>query len=295
MSTTDLEYTLPTEEVPATWALVTGIPASGYPLAKLGNDNPADPFKVDSQYLSVMTTQPAPVEVAVAAVIHHNFDPGTSNIYLAGGTGGVVKQVMNFPPVPPLDRDGFPVNLLLDLRPYGPLPVYDQWWFVSSPGWGAWVPNSVPLSIGELKLYTAVHALDGSLVIDLQPVETEHYPIIDHATEGDVALIYPYGTRHRYLRGGVLQMGDAAVALQQWYRTTRGRALPSLVLVTEAEGAAIVEPWLCRFEHPALDRRFTYGSVGSTFALELEEISRGLRPTPMPSNLSATGKVLYVV
>jgi hypothetical protein len=31
---------------------------------------------------------------------------------------------------------------------------------------------------------------------------------------------------------------------------------------------------------PALDRRFTYGSVASTFPLELEEISRGLRPTP---------------
>jgi hypothetical protein len=70
--------------------------------------------------------------------------------------------------------------------------------------------------------------------------------------------------------------------MQQWHRAARGRALPFLVFVTEAEGAEVSEPWLCRFEKPALDRRFTYGSAASTFPLELEEISRGLRPTPSP-------------
>jgi hypothetical protein len=75
--------------------------------------------------------------------------------------------------------------------------------------------------------------------------------------------------------------GAAAVAVQQWWRAARGRSSPFLVFVTTAEGAEVDEPWLCRFEQPGLDRQFTYGSALSTFSLALEEVSRGLRPTPI--------------
>jgi len=282
--TTDLEYTLPTDEVPVIWSLTFGVAAAGYPPTKLSNDNPADPFKVDSQYVFLSGVLPAPTVVACAALIHHNYDPGIHDIYLVGGsTPGGVSFTAPFPIVPPLAVDGSPINLFLDLRPLGPLPVYQYWYLASYPGWGTWTTNSVPISIGELKLYSAVHAIDGSLVLDLQPSEVEGYPVIDHPTDGDVALVYPTGTKRRFLRGGLLQMGDAAVQIQQWYRATRGRSLPFLVLVSDAEGSETPEPWFCRFERPTLERRFTYGAVGSTFALELEELSRGLRPTPSPT------------
>ena len=279
---TNLEYTLPTEELPLVWSVGGGVPAAGYPPTKLTNDNPADPFKVDSQSLFLSGRLAAPAPVACAALIHHNYDPG-KQLYLAAGTvPDVPTFVVTFPLVPPTALDGFPVNLLLDLRPLGALPVFQYWYVASYPGWGTWTPNSVPISIGELKLYSDVHAIDGSLVVDLRPTEQEGYPLIDHVTEGDVSMVYPYGTKRRALRGGILQAGDAAVQVQQWYRATRGRALPFLVFVTEAEGSEVAEPWLCRFEKPALDRAFTYGSVMSTFDLAIEEVSRGLRPTPMP-------------
>jgi hypothetical protein len=289
---TDLEYTIPTDELPIVWSLNGGIAAAGYPLAKLTNDNPADPFKLDSQSVALQGTLPAPAPVACAALIHHNFDPGKHDLYLMAGTvPGAPTYFQAFPAVPPRALDGFPVNLLLDLRPLGPLPIFPYWYFVSYPGYGAWTPNSVPISIGELKLYSDVHAIDGSLVVDLRPTEQEGYPLIDHVTEGDVSMVYPYGTKRRALHGGILQAGDAAVQVQQWYRATRGRALPFLVLVTEAEGAEVAEPWLCRFEKSALDRTFTYGSVMSTFDLAIEEISRGLRPTPSPALLTPSGLI----
>src|SRR5436190_14488401 len=279
----DLEYTLPAEEVPVIWSLGGGLPSAGYVPAKLTNDNPADPYKVDTGYLFLSGVLQAPTVVACAAIIHHNYDPGIHDIYLAAGNSpGAVSYTVPFPTVPPLALDGYPVNLFLDLRPLGPLPVYQYWYVISYPGWGTYTTNSVPISIGELKLYTSVHAIDGSLVLDLQPTETEGYPIIDRETDGDVSLVYPLGTKRRFLRGGVLQAGEAAAALQRWYRAARGRTLPFVVLVSDAEGSETTEPWLCRWEHPTLERRFTYGAVASTFALEIEEISRGLRPTPMP-------------
>jgi hypothetical protein len=282
---TDLEYTVPTDELPMVWSLGGGIPAAGYDLGKLSNDNPADPYKLASQVMQLNGVLPAPAALACAAMIHHNYDPGLHNLVLAAGASpGALAWSAAFPIVPPRSADGFPVNLWLDLRPLGPLPVYQYWYLFSGvPGIGAPSgPNSLPISIGELKLYSQVHAIDGSLVVDLRPVEQEGYPLIDHVTEGDVSMVYPYGTKRRALRGGILQAGDAAVQVQQWYRATRGRALPFLVLVTEAEGAEVTEPWLCRFEKAALDRTFTYGSVMSTFDLGLEEVSRGLRPTPSP-------------
>jgi hypothetical protein len=282
----DLEYTYPTEEVRPAWTLTNGAPAEGYTPASLADDNPAAPYKVDSTYLRLVGDAGAPVPVSVAVIIHPNFDEGLGGIYLQANATGDFSggaSLINVPfTTPHWLTDEFPVNLVCDLRALGS-PAYRYWSIVTGDGTGAVDANSVPLSLGEVKLYTVVHALEGSLVLDLQATEQEAYPIIDHVSEGDVTMLYPLGTKRRYLRGGVLQAGAAAVQMQQWWRASRGRSLPFVVFVTEAEGAERAEPWLCRFEKPALDRVFTYGSAMSTFTLELEEISRGLRPTPMPA------------
>jgi len=274
----DLEYTYPNEEVRPTWTLTAGTAADGYTPAMLTDDNPAAPYKVDSTTLRVVGDAGAPTPVALAALVHPNLDTALGGIVLQGHTtsdfSGAVGVTVPFT-APAWLTDDFPGNLVCDLRAVGS-PAY-RYWSLAIP-----TANSVPIAIGELKLYTAVHALEGSLVLDLQATEQEAYPIIDHVTEGDVTLVYPLGTKRRYLRGGILQAGAAAVQLQQWYRAARGRSAPFLVLVTTAEGSEVDEPWLCRFEQTGLDREFTYGSAISTFRLALEEVSRGLRPTPLP-------------
>jgi hypothetical protein len=281
----DLEYTYPSEEVRPTWTLTNGAPAAGYTPDLLTDDNPAAPYKVDSTYLRLVGDAGAAVPVSVAVIVHPNFDTGLGGIYLQGSASGDFSgggSVFSAPfTMPQWLTDDFPANLVCDLRALGS-PAYRYWSLVTGDGTGLVNANSVPIAIGELKLYTAVHALDGSLVLDLQATEQEAYPIIDHVTEGDVTLVYPLGTKRRYLRGGVLQGGAAAVAVQQWWRAARGRSSPFLVFVTDAEGSEVDEPWLCRFESVGLDRQFTYGSALSTFSLALEEISRGLRPTPLP-------------
>ncbi len=278
----DLEYTYPSEEVRPTWTRTGGVDAVGYTTASLNDDNPAAPYKVDSNYVRLVGDCGAPTSVAIATIIHPNFDEALPNILFQGSNsltfGGFTVPFT----APHWLTDEFPTNLVCDLRPFGS-PAYRYWSIVTGNGTGLVDPNSVPIAIGEVKLYTAVHALEGSLVLDLQATEQEAYPLIDHVTEGDVTMVYPLGTKRRYLRGGVLQGGAAAVQMQQWWRAARGRSLPFVVFVTEAEGAEVAEPWLCRFEKPGLDRVFTYGSALSTFTLELEEVSRGLRPTPMPA------------
>lgn len=281
----DLEYTHPSEEVRPTWTLTNGVPAAGYTEAALTDDNPAAPYKVDSTYLRLVGDAGAAVPVSVAVIVHPNFDAGLGGILLEANNSGDFSggaAVFSAPfTAPAWLSDDFPVNLVCDLRALGS-PAYRYWSIVTGDGTGLTDANSVPIALGEVKLYTAVHALDGSLVLDLQAVEQEAYPVIDHVTEGDVTLVYPLGTKRRYLRGGVLQGGGAAVAVQQWWRAARGRSSPFLVFVTDAEGSEVDEPWLCRFEAVGLDRAFTYGSALSTFRIELEEVSRGLRPTPLP-------------
>jgi hypothetical protein len=281
----DLEYTYPNEEVRPTWTLTNGVPADGYTPSMLTDDNPAAPYKVDSTYLRLVGDAGTSTPVALAVIVHPNLDAGLGGILLQGSdapgdfsTGAPFSAPFS---TPQWLTDDFPANLVCDLRPLGS-PAYRYWSLVMGDGTGLVDANSVPIAIGELKLYTAVHALEGSLVLDLQATEQEGYPIIDHVTEGDVTLVYPLGTKRRYLRGGILQAGAAAVQMQQWYRAARGRSAPFLVLVTTAEGSEVDEPWLCRFEQTGLDREFTYGSALSTFRLQLEEVSRGLRPTPLP-------------
>jgi hypothetical protein len=280
----DLEYTWPTEEIPAIWTLTGGDAAPGYTPDALTNDNPAAPYKVASNYLRVVTDLGTATPVALATIIHPNFDAGLGNILLQGGhspsPGAFVADFTVPFPAPGYFADQFPVNLAVDLRPFGS-PSYRWWSLVTGNGTGLVDPNSVAISIGELKLYTAVHAIDGSLTVDLSPTEEERYPVIDHATDGDVTLLHPIGTKRRFLRGGILQESGAADAVQTWHRQARGRSLPFVVLVTSAEGLGLtIEPWFVRFEQSTLVRKFTYGPVASTFDLALEEISRGLRPTP---------------
>jgi hypothetical protein len=286
MAATDLEYTLPTDELPATWTLTNGVAAAGYLPAALTNDNPADPYKVDSTYIRLVTDLGTARPVAVAALIHPNFAPGFGPVLLQGGHLATAGNLGSFTAdvtvpfqTPAYGPDQFPYNLAADLRPAA--PSYRYWSLVTGDGTSSGPQNTVPISLGELKLYTAVHALDGSLGLDLSPVEEEGYPLIDHATDGDVTMVYPLGTKRRWLRGGVVQFAAAAPAVQAWYRSARGRCDPFVLLVTDAEGGPVpLEPWFVRFESVTLGRALTYGSVASTFELGFEEISRGLRPTP---------------
>lgn len=282
MSTPNLEYTDPTEEIVPTWTLTNGTPADGYLTASLTDDNPANPYKVASPYLRLVGDAGAPVTPALAVLIHPNFDPGLAPIYLQGGTSFASVSSGGAPfsvpwPLPSYYPDAFPLNLALDLRGLGP-HTYQYWSLVTGDGAGG-SPNSVPIAIGEFKLYADVHALEGSLTLTLSPRMDEGYPLIDHTTDGDVNLIYPIGTKRRSLRGGLIQSEANAVALQRWWQAAKGRSTPFTILVSPAEGT-LAEPWFVRFESVTLSRDLTYGQTVSTFQIGFEEISRGLRPTP---------------
>jgi len=92
-------------------------------------------------------------------------------------------------------------------------------------------------------------------------------------------MLYMAGWKRRTLRGGIIQSDANALLVRDWNRATLGRGLPFVVLVEDTEASG-EEPWFVRFAPGPFARRFTYGSVASVYDLSLQEVSRGLRPTP---------------
>jgi hypothetical protein len=275
MSTSDLEYALPSDDLKryGNWSLVAGTTTDvGYGIERLTNDNPAYPVKFNETTFRIEKDFGAVVYPQFAAVIHANLDLGYVGLTLQGNTSatwGSPAYSKTFP-VATYQNNAFPVNLALDLR--DDAPAYQYWSLTAT------TVNSVPIAIGLFVLVDAVHALNGHLLLGSNPEDDEDTPSNRHATDAGVESTFSFGTRLRWLRGEKLLDGEAeGTQIRDWHRAASGDAGRFLLLPHMEDD----EPWFARFGTSKLPRQHQLPNQERfTVKLEFAEISRGLKPTP---------------
>lgn len=81
-------YTLPSDNVApnATWSVVSGAGATGYPVANVADRNPAKPFKATGTSVTIRATFGAPVVLKAVGLANHNV-AGASVVKITSGAG----------------------------------------------------------------------------------------------------------------------------------------------------------------------------------------------------------------
>jgi hypothetical protein len=268
----DFQYTHPDDNIAGavTPTLSAGTQATGYGPAKLYDNDPSYPFKVDSTTFRLVWDWGSAVAPKLIALIHHNFAAGLSGVVFqmnASDSWGAPSFSQTLT-VPAYHEDDFPANIYADLSVTAPSYRYGSLAVTSA--------NTVNCALGELVIATSLRSLNGSLVLDSSVEDEDDHPIVEHHTDVGVSTIYAHGTRWRYLRGDVRQNTTNAAAVRSWNRATQGRALPCIVL----PHASPDEAWFVRFAKSTLSRRYLGPGYRSSFRFEFEEVGRGLKPTP---------------
>jgi hypothetical protein len=266
-----LEYTHPDDDLAAavTPTLATGTAATGYPPAHVGNQDPAYPFKTDTDTFRLVWDFGSPATIEAVVLIHQNFDDGLADVkfQMHASSSWTSPSFSRTLTIPAYHEDRFPVNVWTDLR--DALPSYRY------ASLAVLTANSVPCAIGEIILAQTIRALDGTFQLDAE--EDESHPLIENRTDVGVSTIYAHGTRWRWIRGDVTHEGAVAEQLRAWNRATLGRGLPCVIW---PHLDAADEPLFVRFEQDKLPRTHLAPDGISKYRIGFEEVSRGLRPTP---------------
>jgi hypothetical protein len=266
-----LEYAHPGDDVAGAVVptLVSGVAADLYPPANIGNQNPAFPFKTDSDTFRLVWDFGAPVTMASATLIHANLAAGLEGVLfeMNAADDWSAPSFSRAFTIPAYHEDDFPENAWLDLRDEAPSYRYASLAVTEA--------NVVPCAIGELVLARTMRALEGTLQLDAE--EDEDHPLTENRTTVGVSTINVHGVRWRWIRGDVTQTVVTAERLRSWNRATQGRGYPSLIW---PHLDAADEPLYVRWEQGKLPRARIGPDGQSRFRLAWEEISRGLRPTP---------------
>lgn len=265
------------------WMAVVGLDAPGnitgtgtvdpdYPVANVGDRDPANPFKTPDLTVNIDLDLGSATAIGLVAIVHANLDPGLSGVHLLGSTSntfasGFTSEAIVIPTYQP---DGHPTSALLTFAPQS----YRYWRLAIT------TPNSVGLSLGELVLASGWRTLTADL--QMGATDEDGYPTIENESDaGGVTTVYEHLVRRRWLRGTFrLDVVDLD-AMRDWHRGSRGRGLPFLIHPTLPTD----EPWYVRWEKTSLTRARPYqnvddGSFLHDWAVGFEECARGLAPEP---------------
>lgn len=261
----NLLFQKPTDNIAAaaTLSVDTGTEDAAYPATNLVDLNPAKPAKLTTTTGSFVFAFPAPVNVDLVALIHHNLDEGLE-VRIQGNAANVwgAPTLDELIVIPPYRSDGFPINPFTDLT--GIVGRTFEFWRLEIVG-----VNSVPVQIGEVWLGATKRQLTVNIRWNYE--ENDDQPLIEHVTDFRVKTVYSYGVSIRRLVAQVTTTDGGAAQLYDWWRACRGRANPMLIAID----ADVNDCMMARFNMSYLksNREFVdYNPID----LDMIEVSRGL-------------------
>lgn len=263
-----LYYTHPNDNLSnfVTPTVISGTIATGYPPDNAINRDPSYPMKFDTQTFRILWNFPAPQTLRWVHLVHHNFVAGMGGLNFSMGTTAATTNFTQALTVPPYAEDFFPTNI------HAIFSAPQTYKYAALEGTTA---NSVPVSIGEVAIYSTLREMPAwTLASGVE--EAEEHPLVEHQTDIGVSTIFVYGTRRRWLRGEVLHESGNAEKVRKLRRDAFGRGFPFSIIPDLPNG----EAWYVRFEQTQQVRQYIERDWISRLPLAFEEVSRGLKPTP---------------
>jgi hypothetical protein len=250
----------------ATITVNTGTEDPAYPKANLVDFVPAKPGKLTTTTGSWVFDFGSAQRVDIVALIHHNLTPGLEVRIQGNASDSWGSPTFNQPiTIPTYREDGFPVNPWLDLTGlsgYGTGGF--RYWRVVVVG-----VNGAAVAIGEVLLIKLKRSLDPN--INWGERRQEDRKLVEHRTDFGVSTIYDLGVTVRELNGDVDASDTQKAAIQSWWRDTKGRSRPFLLV----PDGLVNDAWMVRWKDTKLDVQLQFLDR-NPIQLGFEEVSRGL-------------------
>ncbi len=250
-----------------TLSVSSGTPDAAFPVANLGNLNPAHPSKFTTLTGRWVIDLGSAKEIDLVWLGSNNLDSGLAGVKIeanATDTWGAPSLSQTIT-IPTFDADRFSVNPILDLT--GVSPRTFQFWSVVFG-----TANSFPIAVGEWILSTSIRQFSKN--VDMGLVINEAHPQIEHRTDLGVTAVFSYGTKWRTLSGSFFTGVQADIdAMRSLQRDAAGRAKAFLLIPDQA----INEGWFVRLTRASAlvphRRRF---QRHHDWPFEVQEVGRGL-------------------
>lgn len=245
----------------------SGTEDTAYPVANLYDFNPAKPAKLTTTTGAWRWDFGAAQRIDLVAIIHHNLTAGLEVRIQGNATDAWGAPTFNQAiTIPAYFGDGFPVNPWLDLTDKAAYSTSGfRYWRLVVVG-----TNGAPIAIGEVWLGALKRSLSPNLDWGLKR-QTER-ATVEHSTDFKVVNVYDLAVTVRRIAGSIEGSTDVqATAIHDWWRDTRGRVRPFLLMPNGDENDA----WLVRWGQTMNERLFdTLDRNPAT--MEFEELGRGM-------------------
>jgi hypothetical protein len=269
-------YALPSDDLLAAYTptiTTIGSPAAedpAFPITNWLEVKPAKPSKLLSDSGGWDVDFGSAANVAVVALLYHNFDPGLS-VLLEWDSDPAFSPAVGSQAItiPEWTEDEWTVSPWIEVTGS---PTY-RYWRLSISG-----SNSQALSLGRPYFGGALRDLTND--VRWGEVEDEDFKNIEHQTDLDVETIYPIGGKRRRFNGEFALRNEApyehAQELISLHRSSKGRFKPWL-LIPDVD---VNDAWIVRFEENRWSR--TRETINhNIFPFRVQELARGL-PWPWP-------------
>lgn len=239
-----------------------------YPVTNWNEVRPSKPSKLLVTTGSWVFDFGTAVNVAVFALIYHNFEQGllvrlqwnSSNSW--GSPAG--SQTID---VPAATEDGWTLSPWIEVTGS---PTYRYWRLIVSGS----PDNSTPLSLGRPYFGGALRDLTNDVRWGVE--EDEDFINIEHQTDLGVETIYNIGGKRRRFSGEFALRNEApyphAQELISLHRSAQGRYKPWLLIPDATDPT---DAWLVRFEENRWSRTRELPNQ-NIFPYRVQELSRGL-------------------
>lgn len=243
----------------------TGDEDPDYPITNWNEIKPAKPSKLLTADGAWVFDFGAAVNVAVFALLYHNFDPGL-NVLLewdsdAGFSPAVGSQSIT---IPVATEDGWTVSPWVEVNGS---PTYRYWRLSVTGG------NTVPLSLGRPYFGGALRDLTNDVRWGVE--EAEEFINVEHQTDLGVETIYNIGSKRRRFNGEFALRNEApyphAQELISLHRSAQGRYKPWL-LIPDVD---VNDAWIVRFDENRWSRTRELPNQ-NIFPFRVRELARGL-------------------
>jgi hypothetical protein len=250
----------------ATITVQTGTVDPEYPASNLVDSNPAKPAKILETSGAWKFAFAGAQRVDFLAIPHHNLTAGLQVRIQGNATDAWGAPTFNaLITIPTWRDDGWPVGPWLDLTAQAGYSAGGfQYWRLTVVG-----ANAAPVALGEVWLGSAIRTLSPNISWGAR--EGEQHKITEQETDFGVTLSYDFGLLRRTLVGEVDATDAAKDAVRAWWRSTNGRARPTIIVPEGTVNEALMVRWAepkIEVTREVLNR--------NTIPLAFQEVSRGL-------------------
>jgi hypothetical protein len=204
---------------------VTGGAATSYTDEALVDGKPGVPTRATNGSPSWTIGQSPAVSVSLVAVCNHTIDAARNITF-----GGDITKVLVGPPLP---SNGIRLN------PWGTLSAVS-----ATSVTLAITSNTTDVIIGEVIIGTR-RTLERNLAVR-PSFGAGNHGTVQHESEFDSLMGYDKGFVARPLSGTVVLSDTGLAAVLDWYDSTRGNTLPSLIV----PNSNVQDAWLVKFASP---------------------------------------------